>query len=120
MKKFSLKAILMFCMIFAVAMVAMAAVTKVMVFSAPGSREVGTFNVGKVVHLEAINCLPVGNTVIVYRHTGDTTNTIATTTLTNGVFNGVITSSTYILAGDTIRLGGTYTSGVVRVIMSAD
>lgn len=102
------------------ALAVFAATTKVLIASAPGTRTVNTINVGKPIHLEAIGCLPANGTVVISRVTGATTNTLASVSLTNGAYNASIDATNYVVAGDTLIFGGTYTSGVVRVIMQAD
>lgn len=115
MRKFGITAILMIA-----ALAVYAATTKVLVSTAPGTRDVQSFNVGKPVHIEAIGCLPATGTVVLKRISGDVTNTLTSITCSGGLYNGGITSTNYVLAGDTLLFGGTYTSGVVRVILTAD
>lgn len=104
----------------AVALAVHAATTQVIVSTEPGTRDVGTLRVGKPVHIEAIGCLPAAQTVTVYRVTGSATNQIASAALSSGAANAAVTGTNYVLAGDTLLFGGTYTSGVVRVIFEAD
>lgn len=104
-----------------VAMLVMAATTRVVVNTqGPGTKTVNTIGVGKPIHLECIGCLPASSTVIVSRVTGSATNALVTAVLTNGAYNAAISTVRYIQAGDTLVYSGGYTSGVVRLMLTAD
>ena len=96
------------------------AATKVTVFAEPGTRTLDTVDVAKPVYIEVINALPATSNVVLSRVTGNVTNTFATVTCTGGAYAGPVTTTNYLLRGDTILRSGTSTSGVVRVFIDAD
>lgn len=120
MKKVTLRAIIMATLMLMIVMSVYAATTKVLVATEPGVRQVQTFGIGKPVHLEAIGCLPAASTVMVYRVSGAVTNAMVSAALSDGAYNAAISTTNYLLAGDSVIFGGSYTSGVVRLIVDAD
>lgn len=104
----------------AICVTASMAGTKVLVFAEPGTRTVDTCDVAKPVYIEVINAQPATSNVVLSRVTGNVTNTFATVTCTGGAYAGPVTTTNYLLRGDTILRSGTSTSGVVRVINEAD
>lgn len=103
----------------AIGAAAMAA-TKVTVFAEPGTRTLDTADVAKPVYIEVISGLPATGTVTVSRVVGAVTNEIASVALSGGAYAGPVTTTNYLLRGDTVLQGGSVTSGVVRVISEAD
>ena len=100
--------------------VAVKAATKVTVFAEPGVRTVDTVDVAKPVFVEAINMLPATGTFTLSRVVGTVTNTFVTAACTAGAYAAPITTTNYLLRGDTLLQGGSVTSGVVRLIHAAD
>ena len=96
------------------------AATKVTVFAEPGPRALDTVDVAKPVYVEVINALPATGTVTVSRVVGNVTNTFVTAPCTDGAYAAPITTTNYLLRGDTLLRGGSVTSGVVRVLNEAD
>ncbi len=96
------------------------AATKVTVFAEPGTRTLDTVDVAKPVYVEVINALPATGTVTVSRVVGTVTNTFVTAPCTSGAYAAEVASTNYLLRGDTLLLGGSVTSCVVRVISEAD
>lgn len=96
------------------------AATKVVVFAEPGTRTVDTVDVAKPVYVEVINGLPATGTATFSRVVGSVTNEIASVALTGGAYAGPVTTTNYLLRGDTVLQGGSVTSGVSRIFNDAD
>lgn len=86
----------------------------------PGTKEVGSFNVGKPLYVEVFNASPTVATTTLSRVSGDYTNTIVSFITAAGVYAGPVTSTNYLLRGDSVLWSGSTTSGTVRVILDAD